>query len=115
MLIYSQTSGELRTSAGELIGVGFSGFENMRNTPKFDETLHGPIPKRLWDIYLPRRKRDSWEMLLQPQTPVWRTAHGQFSIGAGETSYGCINLPVEAVARVVELWEQGDRTLKVVL
>jgi hypothetical protein len=117
VLIYSQTTGELRRR-DELLGTGFSGFEHMKNVPAFEDTLHGPIPKRTWTIFLPRQKGDSWTMALKPvSAPVPRTALGTFSLQTGTpatVSYGCIVMPKETIARVVELWNQGERILKVI-
>lgn len=114
MLKYSQTTGEMTTEAGELIGVGFSGFEHMQNAPESEDTLHGVIPKRLWAIGGPRPSKDSWVMVLKPiDRSVPRTANGTFSIKTGDLSYGCINLPKDAIAKIVELWKKGERTLVV--
>jgi hypothetical protein len=114
MLYYSQATGKMTTEAGELIGVGFSGFEAMRNNPESENTLHGVIPKRIWAIGIPKPRRDSHQMILKPiDKAVPRTANGTFSIQAGELSYGCINLPKQAVAKVVGLWQKGERTLQV--
>jgi hypothetical protein len=118
MLTFSQTTGEFRGPTGILIGTGFSGLGGMRNNPASEDTLHGVIPKRTWTIFLPRPIKGSWQMFLKPQMPVARTAYGQFSIQAGDPktlSNGCIVLPPAAVAKVVELWNKGERTLQVTI
>ena len=115
MLTYSQSTGEMRAADGDLIGIGFSGFDYMQNKPEFEDVLHGPIPKRTWAIDAPQLKKDSWILLLRPiSAPVARTALGRFSIQTSDLSHGCINLPKEAVVKLVELWNKRERTLRVI-
>jgi hypothetical protein len=115
MLTYSQSTGEFRAGTGQLVGIGFSGFEHMKNRGEFENVLHGPIPKMAWRVFPPRpRPGNSWRMRLEPSKPVDRTSHGTFSIQAGDTSFGCINLPPQALLTVVDLVNKGERVLEVI-
>lgn len=114
MLTYRQSTGTLKADDGTLIGIGFSGIETMRNKPECENILHGPIPKQHWAIGVPRKRDDSWVMRLTPlDRAVPRTKYGTFSIQTGPISQGCIVLPKEAVAKVVELWNKRECTLQV--
>lgn len=48
---YSQTSGELRTPAGTVVGIGYSGHGSGLNNPAMQQVENvGPIPRGEWRI-----------------------------------------------------------------
>ena len=96
--------------------MGFSGFEAMRNRPQFeDRIMAGPIPRQTYRIYQPKRWNDSWIMRLNPGIPGPRNSSQNFYLKAGDISKGCINIPKDALPKVVELVRAGDNTLQVTI
>lgn len=54
MLIYSQSSGEMRTAAGVRLGTGYSGHGAGVNNPSM-QSMHdtGPLPRGVYTIHAP--------------------------------------------------------------
>jgi hypothetical protein len=54
MLIYSQTSGEMRDAAGVLLGTGYAGHGEGVNNPAM-QSIHntGPLPQGIYTINPP--------------------------------------------------------------
>jgi len=122
MFHYIQDSGKFYHD-GELIGLGYSGFQEGKNNPLLqDEPNIGPIPCGLWDI------EDAFDSTTHgphciPLTPVDGTVtfgrsgflmHGDSIVHPGLASHGCI-IQLHAVREQVRgLVLGGDRSLMVV-
>ena len=120
MWAYAQSTGELQHS-GELIGTGYSGFDNGKNNPAMQAVANlGPIPQGDWTIVGPpvnTQAHGPYVLRLQPATGTntfGRSGflmHGDSIEAPGCASHGCIIMP-----RLVreKVWTSGDTKLEVV-
>ncbi len=121
MWVWSQRAGQMFRDDGELVGTGYSGHADGKNSPDHQATRGvGPIPRGRWRIteMIPRYgTHGPFVLRLQPEpgTETWGRAgfliHGDSVAAPGTASLGCIVLP-----RPVReaLWRSGDRSLTVV-
>ena len=117
---YAQKTGELQQD-GEHVAIGYSGAGEGKNNPEMQDVPNtGPIPGGDWTIAGPpieTRDHGPYVLRLQPQ-PETEThgrsgflMHGDSKVHPGTASHGCIILS-RAVRE--QVWESGDRDLKVV-
>ena len=120
MNIYQQSTGHLTDSAGNLIGIGYSGNGPGLNNPGMQAVaMHGPLPQGDYEIGAAGTdpKLGSLAMRLTPCTGDQMFARSGFFIHGDNpamnhtASEGCIVLP--HAARVA-ISESGDRMLRVI-
>lgn len=120
MLTYVQSTGELLDQEGDLIGTGYSGKGDAKNTPAAED-LHnlGPIPEGTYTMGSPVDTMTHGPFVL-PLTPAetnimyGRSAfllHGDSIVDPGNASEGCI-----IMARTVRerASQEPDHLLKVI-
>jgi hypothetical protein len=107
MLTYSQTSGELRSAIGELLGTGYSGHGAGVNNPAM-QSVHntGPLPQGTYMINPPvnTAKHGPFVMWLTPDPANHMFGRSGFGIHADEianpgkhlASTGCIVMSKQA-------------------
>lgn len=120
MWTYSQRSGELKDSRGNVIAVGYSGNGEGLNNPTMQKVIGtGPIPVGLWRIGKPYDSPKTIGPYALPLTPAAGTntwgrsafrVHGDNKKGDHSASHGCIILP-----RVIRerIYNSGDLELQV--
>lgn len=125
MLVYSQTTGEMRkfeagqllALGGSLIGSGYAGAGDGKNNPAKERVRNvGPVPKGFWRIGLPYDSKVTGPFTIplykldnRPGDDVdditGRSAfriHGDSITRPGAASSGCIILTRDARVRVVD-------------
>lgn len=101
MFVYSQTSGQMRDVFGDLVGIGYSGFEEGKNAPALENKVGiGPIPRGcysispLWNSY--HEGPDVMTLTPDSNTPTYGRSgfliHGDGLCDPGKASHGCIIL-----------------------
>jgi hypothetical protein len=120
MLIYSQTSGEMRNGT-VLIGTGYAGRGEGLNNPAMQAVPNiGPLPQGIYTINPPinTTTHGPYVMWLTPDPANEMFGRFGFGIHADEianpgkhlASTGCIVMSNEAR---LAIWESGDRQLRV--
>jgi hypothetical protein len=117
---FEQISGRLYDDAGELLGVGYSGFANGKNNPDA-QSIHqvGPIPCGLYSMWAPRDSQTHGPFAIPlvpyPENEMFGRAgfliHGDSVHAPGTASLGCI---IQARDVREKVWNSGDHVLKVV-
>lgn len=119
MLIYSQSTGTLWDSEGQILEKGYSGAGIGKNNPdRQAERNVGPIPRGLWVIGAPYNSRVVGPFAL-PLSPSGhdackRTAfviHGDSIQNPGTASTGCMIFSRPGREKI---HDAGDRILKVI-
>jgi hypothetical protein len=120
MWIYDQSSGIL-SREGRVIAKGYSGRGDAKNNPALQHLrATGPIPRGDWRITILQRHHPNlgpYVLHLEPESGTdtkGRSAfriHGDSIKAPGTASHGCIILP-RAIRE--QIWQSGDRALKVV-
>jgi hypothetical protein len=121
MLTYSQTSGEMRTAPGVLLGTGYSGHGAGINNPALQSVPDtGPLPQGIYTINAPvnTTTHGPYVLWLTPDPANEMFGRSGFGIHADEianpgkrlASTGCI---VMSYAARVAIWESRDRQLQV--
>jgi lipoprotein-anchoring transpeptidase ErfK/SrfK len=117
MLTYSQTSGEMRTATGQLLGTGYGGHGPGINNPAM-QTVHnvGPLPQGVYAIHAPVTDPHlgPYAMALTPDPANEMFGRSGFYIHADEkanpgkrlASSGCIVMSNEAR---VAIWKAGNQ------
>ena len=110
MLTYSQSSGEMRTAAGALLGIGYAGHGAGVNNPAM-QSVHntGPLPQGVYTINPPvnTKTHGPYVMWLAPDPLNQMFGRSGFGIHADEianpgkhlASTGCI-----VIANRVAIW-----------
>jgi len=120
MWTYAQKTGVLQRN-GQLVGTGYSGFDNGKNNPDMQAVPDvGPIPRGDWTIVGPpfnTAEHGPFVLRLDP-SPATNTfgrdgflMHGDSIQAPGTASKGCIIMP-RTVREAV--WNSGDKELEVV-
>ncbi len=120
MLIYSQTTGEMRNGAA-LLGTGYAGRGEGLNNPAMQAVPNiGPLPQGIYTINPPvdTTTHGPYVMWLTPDPANEMFGRFGFGIHADEianagkhlASTGCIVMSNEAR---LAIWESGDRELQV--
>jgi Protein of unknown function (DUF2778) len=114
MLIYSQTSGEMRDAAGVLLGTGYAGHGEGVNNPAM-QFIHntGPLPQGLYTINPPidTITHGPYVMWLTPDPATEMFGRSGFGIHADEianpgkrlASTGCI-----VIGNRVAIWAAAE-------
>lgn len=120
MLTYNQSTGHL-SKDGILLAVGYSGFGEGKNNPRFEAMPDvGPIPAGLWLVCGPpfsTREHGPYVLRLEPEPGtvtygrVGFLMHGDSTEHPGEASKGCIIMDRVTRTRV---YQSGDTQLEVI-
>lgn len=121
MWTYSQSTGEWRGVAGDLVAHGYSGCGDCKNRPDCQGVKNkGPIPRGRWQIIaeFDSPSHGPFCLRLQPNDGTDTLGRDGFLIHGdsvkfpGEASQGCIILP----RRIREyIWQSGDIDLEVIV
>jgi Protein of unknown function (DUF2778)/L,D-transpeptidase catalytic domain len=121
MLTYSQTTGEMRTASGGLLGTGYAGHGRGVNNPSM-QSIHdtGPLPQGIYTIRAPVNTptHGPYVMWLTPDPANEMFGRSGFGIHADEianpgkrlASAGCI---VMSNAARLAIWQTADHQLRV--
>jgi type VI secretion system (T6SS) effector TldE1-like protein len=121
MLTYSQTTGEMRSALGALLGTGYSGHGAGVNNPAL-QSVHntGPLPQGIYTINPPvnTATHGPYVMWLTPDPANKMFGRAGFGIHADEianpgkelASTGCIVMSNPARWSI---WASGDHQLRV--
>jgi hypothetical protein len=117
---YIQETGELQQD-GKPVATGYSGAGRGKNNPDLQDVHNvGPIPQGDWTISGPpisTAEHGPYVLRLSPATETETFGrsgflmHGDSKAAPGTASQGCVILP-RSVRE--EVWQSGDRDLKVV-
>lgn len=119
MYVYSQSKGEMRDVANDLVGLGYSGFAQGKNNPNLQAQANiGPIPQggySMGDLFHSDADGpDCIRLTPDPETMTFGRSgfliHGDSLEHAGSASHGCIILSHRA--RLI-LGTSSDRRLYV--
>lgn len=120
MLRYEQATGQLTSSTGALLGLGYSGAPSAHNDPA-QEMIKGigPIPRGRYKLgaLLQHSDHGPYAIVLIPDPTNEMYGRDSFLIHGdnihdpGDASHGCIIQPYETR---VAAWTQGDHELEVV-
>lgn len=125
MLIYSQSSGEMRDAAGKLLGTGYAGHGGGVNNPSM-QSVHdiGPLPQGIYTIAAPvnTTTHGPYVMWLTPDPSNEMFGRSGFGIHADEianpgkrlASTGCIVMSNEARLAIWTAAQSDGRQLRVV-
>ena len=122
MLTYSQTTGEMRTALGGLLGTGYAGHGEGVNNPALQSVPNtGPLPRGIYAINPPvnTAKHGPYVMWLSQDPTNEMFGRSGFGIHADEianpgkrlASTGCIVM--SNVAREA-IWQTADHQLRVI-
>lgn len=124
MLSYSQTSGEMRSDTGALLGTGYAGHGAGVNNPAM-QSIHdvGPLPQGVYTIAAPvnTTTHGPYVMWLTPDPANEMFGRSGFGIHADEianpgkrlASTGCIVMSNEARVAIWEAAQADGRQLRV--
>jgi hypothetical protein len=124
MLTYSQTTGELRNAANELLGTGYAGHGEGVNNPTL-ESIHntGPLPRGVYAINAPvnTATHGPYVMWLTPDPANQMFDRASFGIHADEianpgkhlASTGCIVMSNAARAAIWKAVQADGHQLRV--
>jgi len=119
MFIYSQSSGKLWDSAGEVIATGYSGYGRGKNNAALQDVKSvGPIPRGEWVVtgVYDSKRVGPHAIALEPNNhhALGRTyfrIHGDSAAHPGEASKGCVILG-RAIRQAIIA--SNDKVLRVV-
>jgi hypothetical protein len=116
---YRQSTGELTSDAGEIVGVGYSGAGAGKDNPAAQADVDvGPIPQGSYRIGAPQNTEAhgpfAMPLLPAPTNEMFGRAgfmlHGDSISHPGDASEGCIIM--DRVVRDL-VWNSGDHELQV--
>lgn len=120
MLVYKQSTGELRDGHFKSVGLGYSGRDDGKNNPIQESTKNiGPLPKGYYLISPPRDTESHGPFVLplvpDPDNSMFDRSgfliHGDSISHPGRASDGCI-----IMGRTIReaIWNQQHRILQVI-